>query len=67
VADEIKEYFSKVKLLVHEDPTTEYLFLIGGESEEKEISCWYSLDFRAENGPRAQRFRPVGKAKRTAA
>ncbi len=35
------------KSSVGEDPVTQYLLLIGGESEGEDISCWYSLDFRA--------------------
>ena len=39
-----------------EPPATEYLFLIGGESEDKDISCWYSLVFRAGDGPHGGTF-----------
>jgi hypothetical protein len=67
IAGYIKDDFDEISLIVREDPATEYLFLIGAESDDNEISCWYSLDFRAENGPGDQSFRPVGKTKRNAA
>ncbi|HXM20049.1 MAG TPA: hypothetical protein VN948_02130 [Terriglobales bacterium] len=67
IAGNIQEDFEEIRLVIGEAPAAEYLFLVGAESDDNEISCWYSLDFRAENGPRDQSFRPVGKAKRTAA
>lgn len=65
IARDIEAYFDKS--VIGEEPTTEYLFLIGRESEKKEISCWYSLDFQARTGPRNRTFQPVGQIKRTAA
>ncbi len=67
VAKNIQDNFDEIRPVIAEAPQTEYLFLIGAESDDKEISCWYSLDFRARTGPRNRRFQPVGQIKRTAA
>ncbi len=47
------------KSSIGEDPLTQYLFLIGGESEGEDISCWYSLDFRAGDKASRQSFRKL--------
>ena len=67
LARTIEEDFAEVSLVIGEDPKTEYLFLVGAESEKQEISCWYSLHFRADTGPRNRRFEPTAQATRKAA
>ncbi len=67
LAQTIEEDFAEESLIIGEDPKTEYLFLVGAESEKKEISCWYSLHFRADTGARNLRFVPAVKGSRTAA
>jgi hypothetical protein len=46
----ITEAFSKVRAVIGEDSVTEYLFLIGAEEEQKEMT-WYALSFSAAGGP----------------
>jgi hypothetical protein len=67
IAEKIQDDFDEIGLVIGEDAQTEYLFLVGAESDDKEISNWYSLDFQARTGPRNQRFQPVGQIERTAA
>ncbi len=61
--DQIAEYiqadFDDIGLVVGEDTQTEYLFLVGAESDDKEISNWYSMDFRAGDGPQGRTFQLV--------
>jgi hypothetical protein len=59
IADNIQEDFEAIRLVIGEAPATEYLFLVGAESDDNEISCWYSLDFRAGDGPQSRTFQPV--------
>lgn len=59
VAGWIREDFDEIKDTVKEYADTEYLFLIGAESNNQEISSWYSLSFRASEGPGNEGFSPV--------
>ncbi len=59
IACDIREDFEEISLIRKEDPRIEYLFLVGAESDDNEISCWYSLDFRADVGPQGRTFQPV--------
>jgi len=61
IARIIEEDFAEISNLAEEGPQTEYLFLIGAESDDKEISCWYSLGFQARTGPDPRGFVPIGE------
>ena len=57
----IKAKFREISSVIQEDPNSEYLFLVSVEfNGEKEISNWYSLDFRASEGPLNKTFMLVG-------
>jgi len=51
--------FGDARSRIGEDRATEYLILIGSNSADEDISCWYSLDFRAGDGPRGRTFRKL--------
>lgn len=57
----IRTDLGNISRIVAEDPATEYLFLVGVEFRERcrEISQWYSLDFRSSDGPQDGGFQLV--------
>jgi hypothetical protein len=57
----IRVDFERIRSVVEEESRTEYLFLVGVElrKPEREISRWYSLDFRFCDGPQSRTFQLV--------
>ena len=56
----ISDKFQEISDVIQEDPDSEYLFLVSVElNGEKEVSRWYSLDFRAGDGPQGRTFKLV--------
>jgi hypothetical protein len=53
IARNIENRFNTIQAAIIEDPKTEYLFLIGTETKDELFELkWYSLEFRAGDGPR---------------
>jgi hypothetical protein len=55
----IQDNSALILKVVGEHPKTEYLFLVGKTSDTEKKITWYSLDFRADDGPQGRTFQLV--------
>jgi hypothetical protein len=58
----VRKIYADVLAVVAEDPTTEYLFLVGVERSEQHFELdWHSMQFAAKDGPETASFMPRGR------